>query len=132
MVINKRPTLTGFLRLFEDVAVTFFDLTPDWFVLLDRNGCIRRVNKAFQADTGYEERTILGATIVQLIAEKDLTHFMRAFDQPWTRATAASAPAFGVLHRSAGVVRVQLVRYQFKPDTGEPPRGFLILRPTGG
>ncbi len=127
--MNRSPSLTSFLKSFTHYGLRFFDLEPDLLIMLDRYGNIRRVNPAFVAATGRSEADVLGTSIVHLVLDMDLSKFMHAFDLGLPRRW----PVFRLLHKDAGEIAVQLIRFDFKYiQIGSHlinEDGLLILRP---
>jgi PAS domain-containing protein len=113
--------VTEFLKAFEDVGTTFFDVEVDLLVVLDESGNISRVNPAFEQALNRLEPSVLRHGLISYIHPDDLAIFMHSFDP------ATSPIMFRLLRTGHGAVPVRLVAYKFKrTDAGQ--RGYLILR----
>ncbi len=114
--------VTEFLSVFNDVGIIFFDIESDLLVVLDEQGNIDRVNQAFERVLSLAEPDVLGESIIKLILIDDWSKFLNSFDD------LKRGKAFHLLHKDAGLIKVQLVSYRFKrTDLGQ--RGYLVLRP---
>ena len=114
--------VTEFLKTFEDVGTTFFDIERDFLIVLDKDGNVERVNPAFEKALDMTESSMLRQGIIRLVLMDDWAKFMRSFSDVQRQTT------FRLLHAGYGVVSVRLIAYRFKAtDNGQ--RGFLILRP---
>lgn len=112
----KRHGVTEFLRVFEDVGATFFDIETDLLIVLDGQGNIERVNPAFERITGYSESDVLGQGIIRLVKMEDWAVFLRTF-------TAVTPAPFRMLRKFEGEIAVRLMACRFKQQ-----RGFIVLR----
>lgn len=125
----SRHGVTEFLDAFRHFAFKFYELEPDLLVVLDGDGEIIRVNPAFVEVTGRRERDVQGLSIVRLVAEADLSKFMRSFDLDRDGA------AFRLLRAESGTVEVRLVRFFFDHRVDgtrvRNKEGYLILRSSG-
>lgn len=117
-----RHGVTEFLQTFEDVGIQFFDIETDILIVLDEQGNIDRVNPAFERILNRTEPDVLGEPVIRLIFSGDWSKFLNAFSD------MQRGNMFHLLHRDAGMIRVQLTAYKFKP-TEAGRRGYLVLRP---
>jgi PAS domain S-box-containing protein len=113
--------VTDFLRVFEDVGTTFFDLERDLLVTLDEVGNINRVNPAFEIALGQDEASVLGHELIRYVEPNDLAKFIRSFD------TMQKPERVRLLKRECGEVIVRLIAYKFR-RSDEGLRGYLVLR----
>jgi PAS domain-containing protein len=104
--VPQRIGVTAFLNSLDSTMRAFFDAETHLLILLDRNGCIARVNPAFEYWLDRAERDVLGKEFVALLYGPDLTIFIHAFDK-----RCADQP-FHLLHREAGTVAVCLETFQ--------------------
>ncbi len=118
----KRHGVTEFLRIFENVVTTFFDIERDLLVVLDEVGNIARVNPAFEKCLERTEAQVLHYELIRLVHEDDLAAFIRSFD------ATTKPPRVRLLKREQGEIVVRLVAFKFT-RTDEGLRGFLVLRP---
>lgn len=117
-----RHGVTEFLSTFSDVGIQFFDIETDILIVLDEQGNIDRVNPAFEKILARSEPDVLGEPVIRLIFSGDWSKFLNSFND------MQRGNVFHLLHKDAGMIRVQLTAYKFKPtDTGR--RGYLVLRP---
>ena len=103
--------VTEFLSAFRDTTVRFADHETDLWIELDANGCIQRVWPGFTRALGYAEANILGRPIIDLIDIDTLAMFIKSFgwyDRPY--------PAFRMMHRGGGLVKVRMEWYEFMSD----------------
>ena len=70
--------VTDFLRIFEDVGTTFFDIETDLLVTLDEQGNISRTNPAFQRVLGYHEADVFGVALIRLVNVDDWARFIKS------------------------------------------------------
>lgn len=110
--------VTQFLSVFTDVTVRFSDHETDLWILLNENGCIKRVWPGFEKALGYKQENILGCPIIDFIDVDTLALFIKSFawyDKPY--------PAFNMLHAGEGLVRVRMEWREFVKD-----ECYIILR----
>jgi PAS domain S-box-containing protein len=112
-----RRGVTEFLRAFEDVGQTFFDIESDLLIVLDEHGNIERVNPAFERLLDRKEADVLGLGMIRLICIDDWATFLRSFTSP-------NQPAVRMLRREQGEIVVKMIAVRFKGQ-----RGFLAFRP---
>lgn len=112
-----RHGVTEFLRAFEDIGQTFFDIERDLLIVLNEHGDIERVNPAFERALGRKESETLGLGMIRLICIDDWATFLRSF-------TMQDPPAVRLLKKEQGEVIVKMIAYRFKAQ-----RGFLAFRP---
>lgn len=115
--MGARRGVTEFLRAFEDIGTTFFDIETDLLLVLDEQGNIRRTNPAFTRVTGYTEAEALGKGLFRFVCVDDWAVFLRSFTSP-------SPAIVRILHKESGMIRVQLIAYRFKSS-----QGYLAFRP---
>lgn len=120
----KRHGVTEFLKAFEDVGTTFYDIEHDLLIVLDEQGNISRVNPAFERELGRSEANVLHFEMIRLVHEDDLAAFIRSFDKSLEHQPVR------LLKRESGEIRARLVDFKFR-RTDEGLRGYLILRPEG-
>ncbi len=114
--------VTEFLSTFQDVGIAFFDIETDILIVLDEQGNIDRVNPAFERILNRAEPDILGEPIIRLVFGNDWSKFLNAFSE------LQKGNKFHLLHKDAGLIKVQLTAYRFRQTTlGQ--RGYLVLRP---
>lgn len=118
---KQRHGVTDFLQAFTDVGTTFFDVETDLLIVLDDQGNVERVNKAFERTLNRQEHEMLGRPLVVIVADEDLAKFIKAFYDP------GKSQPFRLLRHSSGVVTVRLVAYRFKREP-DYQRGYLVLR----
>lgn len=109
--------VTEFLRAFEDVSQTFFDIESDLLIVLDERGNISRVNPAFERALNRKESEVLGQGMIRLIRIDDWATFLRSFTSP-------NQPVVRLLRKDSGEVSVKMIAFRFKGQ-----RGFLAFRP---
>jgi PAS domain-containing protein len=109
--------VTEFLRAFEDVGTTFFDIETDLLIVLDEQGNIARVNPALEKSLNRRESEMLGHGMMQLICIDDWATFLRSFTSP-------NQPPIRLLVKDAGEIVVRMIAFRFKNQ-----RGFLAFRP---
>ena len=112
----KSRGVTEFLRAFEDVGQTFFDIESDLLIVLDEQGNIERVNPAFEQALNRKESEVLGLGMIRLICIDDWATFLRSFTSP-------NPPAVRLLKRDCGEIVVKMIAFRFKSQ-----RGFLAFR----
>jgi len=108
--------VTAFLRAFEDVGRTFFDIESDLFIVLDEHGNIERVNPAFERALDRKEAEVLGLGMIRLICIDDWAMFLRSFTSP-------NPPPVRLLRKESGEIAVRMIAFRFKGQ-----RGFLAFR----
>ena len=113
--MSKRRGVTEFLTVFQSDSQIFFDAESDLLICLDANGCILRVNPAFERILGYSEASVLGTPISNLMLADDLK-------------STSNMPR--LLHKGAGLVTVSMIDYRYK-NTDAGKRWYLILRQGG-
>lgn len=114
-----RPGVTAYLRTFEDVTATFFEIESDFLIAIDQMGNLKRVNPSFRKLLGYEDRDVIGQGFMRLVNRDDWLVLLRTF------ASAEPAP-FRLLKKFRGEVGVRIVNRRFKQHMT-----FLVLRPIG-
>lgn len=105
--------VTEFLQVFQSDTQVFFDAETDILIALDDHGSIVKVNPAFEKCLGYNEASVMGTPIINLMLTDDLK-------------TTTNMPR--LLHRGSGLVDVNLIDYRYK-QTGDGKRWYIILRP---
>ena len=114
-----RPGVTAYLRTFEDITATFFEMESDFLIAIDTHGNLKRVNPSFKKRLGYDDRDVIGQGFMRLINPEDCVRLFRTF--------ASNEPApFRLLHKGQGEIAVKLVNRRFKRRWT-----FLVLRPIG-
>ncbi len=111
-----RHGVTEFLRAFEDVGATFFDLETDILITLDEKGNIKRVNPSFERLLNRRERDVIGLGMMHLIRVDDWATFLRNF-------TSVNPPPIRLLKAEHGEIAVRLIAFRFKAQVG-----YLVLR----
>ena len=109
--------VTEFLRAFEDVGATFFQIETDLLICLDEKGNISRVNPAFEKALGRAESEVLGQGLMRVIAIDDWASFLRSF-------TSVNPAPVRMLRKDSGEVTVKLIAFRFRAS-----RGYLAFRP---
>jgi PAS domain-containing protein len=108
--------VTEFLRAFEDVGQTFFDIESDLLIVLNEHGNIERVNPAFERALERKEAEVLGLGMMRLICIDDWATFLRSFTSP-------DPPPVRILKREQGEIVCRMIAFRFKNQ-----RGFLAFR----
>lgn len=112
----RKRGVTEFLRAFEDVGATFFDIEEDLLIVLDETGNVERVNPAFEKILNRRESEVLGLGLIRLICIDDWATFLRSFTSP-------HPPAVRLLKKESGEVLVRMIAFRFKSQ-----RAFLAFR----
>lgn len=115
--MERRRGVTDFLRIFEVVGATFFDIEEDLLVVLDEQGNISRVNPAFQKALNYHEADVFGVPLIQLVHADDWAKFIKAFN--WH----GPPQPFRLLRSTAGEMAVNLIAVRFRNG-----KGYLVMR----
>lgn len=110
--------VTTFLQTFEDDVSIMFDVVPDLLVVLDNQGTIKRVNKAFEQATGRNRYEVYGQGLSQFVLIDDLARFLRSFT-----AAEKDKQSFRLLHRDSGVVTCALIKWR-----NQRGRSYIVMR----
>ncbi len=113
---RSRRGVTEFLRVFEDVGATFFDLETDLLVMLGEQGNIERVNNAFRQALGYTDADLIGLSLIRFVYMDDWAKFLNGF-------TAIQAQPFRLMRKASGEIMVRLIAWRHRNN-----KSYIIFR----
>jgi PAS domain S-box-containing protein len=97
--ISDEIRMTEALQESRTIFERLFEFVPDAIVIIDRKGCIQRINAQAEAMFGYHREELLDNFIEVLLPgrfrERHVNHRMDYYTQPHTRKMGAGLELFG-------------------------------------